>query len=265
MLTFCILFSLSSLFFYMLNKYKKESRELVFLLVLYSICITWSVYLLIDNTRPTIYIEIVILSMLIFVYIYIQSIEESVDPINIVAIQQNYWEVDSKTVIKSFDKLSNEKEDRVEVSASLDNLYSLNNDEKILSPTCIAYFKELEKKYKSPSITNINEIKKYPLHDKIFKKLVDFIEIEKELTLDYSMLINKLDNNLDFIIIYLWDKYSKDFNIGIGQLEAIVKNDIEREFTNTLDNMNLKMIKLKGSYLQYKYYKFINQKGNINV
>jgi len=268
MLTFCILSSILIIFFYVINKYKKSSREIISLISLYSLTIVWSIFLFMDNERISIYILVIAFILLNCVFYYLFTNDQDTDPRVIYAKQQNYWDINSNDIIKTFRENEIEKEDRIEVKSNIDSLYinKLDNPEiKMISPNAVTYLKKINELYKTIIITNIDDIKKYPIQNKIFEKLVSFIEKDKELFLNYNKILKEFDNNLDFFIIYLWDNYSKDFNIGIGQLEALCKNNkIHQEFINALDNTNLTMIKLKGSYLLYKYHKFLEKKGVIN-
>ncbi len=261
MLTMCILFSLLILFFYGLNKYKKESKELVLLITLYSLSFIWGLYMIIDYQRTAIYILILILCILCLSLYYIFNFSKDADSRKIYAKQQNYWGIDKEEVINTFSSYAIEKSDRIEVPCDKNELYIYTSSNKTISPNTISYLKNMNKNYCYTYVKNIDEIKKYPLKDKIFNKLLNYIEIEKEIFINYNDTLNKLENNLDFFLIYLWSKYTKEFNIGIGQLETLVINDSnDREFINALDNINLNVIKLNGSYLLYKYKKFMEKK-----
>jgi hypothetical protein len=264
MLTFSILISIFIALFYMFNKYNKHTKDIVSLICLFSFCITWSIFMLIDEKRIPIYFEAIILFILLSSFYYLLTHKNIKNHSLIYAHQENYWDIDKDYIIKIFAERSIEKEDRIEVLAAKESLYLDDNqsDEKYISTNTISYFKKIHSIYQNNIINKIDEIKNYPLHNKIYNKIVEYLEKDKELFLDYNSILEKFDQNLDLFIIYLWDNYSKDFNIGIGQLESITTNNlIEQELINTLDNTNLKMIKLKGSYLQYKYEKFKKEKG----
>lgn len=262
MLTFSILTTILMIAFYLFNKYDKYSKDVIILSTLFTIATTWSIYLLIDTQRVSLYIQILILLTLIFCLYYISSFNMEKKTSIIYAKQQNYWGIKESKVVNTFKKRSNEKSDRIEVSAPSELLYIEEKNNKIISNHTIAYFKKLESLYKPTIINNINEIEKFKLYNKIFKKISTHLEKDKEIFLDYNSILSKFENNLELFIIHIWDTYSKDFNIGIGQLETMTEGDeILTEFINALDNTNLKMIKLKGSFLQYKYEKFLEEKG----
>ena len=262
MLNFSILSSILVLIFYAFNKYDKHSKDILMLISLFTICIIWSIYLLIDNERISFLIQIVILCILILCFYYIISINIEKNPKLIYAKQENYWNIDKENVINSFKYRSIEKNDRIEVNATSDSLYIQEHETQSISPNAISYFKKLNSIYKPTIIKNVSEIKNHKIHNKIFEKISSNLEKDKELFLDYEDILSKFENNLELFIIYIWDKYSKDFNIGIGQLETLAKkNPIAIELINAIDNTNLKMLKLKGSFLQYKYEKSLEEKG----
>lgn len=249
-----------------MHKHLKNSQEVIFLFVLISLCLVWSVYILIDNTLPNFYILIFILLVNISMVAYVFKFDSQKDLVTIIAQQQNYWGIDSLYIIDRFKNLMQIKDDRIEVEVKIENMYvideSIDYEKKIISIYVIKYFKKMEERYKAIVLKNIDEISKLPLENMIFQKLKNMIEKKLEIFIDYEKELNRFDNRVDFFLLYLWDKYSKVFNIGIGQLEAIVINDENKqEFINALDGMNLSSIKLCGSYLQYKYYEFIKDKG----
>lgn len=264
MLTFSILASIIIAFFFISNKYNRHAKDVVILTTVFSFCTIWSIYLLIDSTRIPIYMQAIILFIEIFCFYYLINITNIKNPTLIHAKQEDYWDIEKEHIINVFKNNAIEKEDRIEVTASNECLFveELNSNEKTISPMAISYLKKINGLYKIKKINDIEDIKKYSLHYKIFKKISLYLEKDKELFLDYTSIIKDFNYNLDFFIIHLWDKYSKDFNIGIGQLESITTNDIlEQELINCLDNTNLKMMKLKGSFLQYKYETFKKEQG----
>lgn len=266
MLTFCILFSLLVFAFYSVYRHSIDSHEVVLLFLLFSLCVIWGVYLLVDNTLPNFYILISILSINVLLLVYIYKFDKPKDVITIKAQQQNYWGIDSQYIINTFKHLMKIKEDRIEVDVKIENMYfideSVDYEKKIISPFTIKYFKKMEENYIAPVVNNLDEISKLPLENKIFQRVKFMLEQKLEVFLNYEDELKKFDNRVDFFLIYLWDKYSKVFNIGIGQLESLVVNDENKqEFINAIDGMNLSSMKLRGSYLQYKYYEFIEKKG----
>lgn len=249
-----------------MNKNSKDAHEIVFLFLLISLCVIWSVYLFTDNILPNFYILICILLIDVLVAYYIFKFDVSKDLVTIVAQQQNYWGIDSLYIIDTFKNLLKIKDDRIEVDAKIDNMYVINEnidyEKKIISLYTVKYFKKMEENYNPIYIKNINEISKLPLENMIFQKLKNMIEKKLEIFVDYDKELTIFNNRVDFFLMYLWDKYSKIFNIGIGQLESLVVNDENKqEFINALDGLNLSSVKLKGSYLQYKYDEFIKNKG----
>ncbi|RXI43412.1 hypothetical protein CRU99_07715 [Malaciobacter mytili] len=262
MLAFCIVISMGILFFYMINKYKKDSYEVIFIFSLFCFCLIWTLYFLIDNTRPHIFILIAILLFELLLYIFILSFDEAKDKTKILAKQQNYWDIEADKIIKAFENLKIIKPDRIEVNVKKESLYTLEDNRKVISIKAIEYYKKMQKNYIVIYIKNLDEIKKYPLESLILKKLVFYIEVKKEQFPNYLEILEKFDNRLDFFIMYLWHKYTKNFNIGIGQLEALVVDDENRqELINAIDNINLEKSKLKGSYLEYKYFEFLKERG----
>lgn len=180
--------------------------------------------------------------------------------LGIVANQQRYWnEVDAKAVYDFFAARKDKKSDRIEIKVNREAkkfFREVDGERKINTN----FFKTL--KLIEPTLINSEEdLFQYPLYEAIYKKLSDVLK-SKEIKLDINEVIKENANCAEFLLMDLWDKYTKDINIGIGSLIVLARGVTQEELVGALDNIDLNCIKPKGAALYYAYCVFKGKTNN---
>lgn len=250
---------------YWLNRYMKELRHV---LLAYCVIVAmgyWTTLMFISEAKITInsYLIIIYTFCSIVVFFYLRSIV-SVKPIIIKAKQQSYWGIEANKVDRAFKHLEDIRSNRVEVKVPLgDSFFTTLNGKEVLTPSTIEYYTYMSCYYPIPLITKVsvledNSLAELTIHRMIFKKLKELIK-DKEQNIDYDEILRFCNYRADFFLMTLWDRVVPEFNLAIGQLEALVTDNIFlQEFINALDLLTRKSVKLRGSYLRSEYECYIN-------
>ena len=181
--------------------------------------------------------------------------------LEIVANQQRYWEeIDAKAIYGFFSGRKDRKSDRIEIKVNRESkrfFRDLNGERKIN----LNFFRTL--KLIEPTIIKcVDDLYQYPLYKAIYKKLSEIIN-SKEIKLNMDDVIKENAYCAEFFLMDLWDKYTKDINIGIGSLVVLARGATQEELIGALDNIDLNCVKPKGAALYYAYCVFKGKEKNI--
>lgn len=250
---------------YWLNRYMKELRHV---LLAYCVIVAigyWATLMFISKANIAVNSYLIILYTFcsIVAFFYLRG-TVSIKPIIIKAKQQTYWGIDSNKVDRAFKHLEDVRSNRVEVKIPFGNtFFTVLNDKEVLTPSTIEYYTYMSCYYPIPLITNVsvledNSLAELNIHRMIFKKLKELIK-DKEQNINYNEILRFCNYRADFFLMALWDRVVPEFNLAIGQLEALVTDNIFlQEFINALDLLTRKSVKLRGSYLRSEYECYIN-------
>lgn len=255
---FAILLSLFVLFFWFYYKNQRSRRDLVYIIFLISMLIIWVSYFFFKNYdleyKKILYSSSLVIFILLFFY-FKKIISPA--PLNIIAIQESYWNISASKIVNFFAYRKDYKKERIDININelqQSFLRQYDNNAIYLSANFFLDYENL----KLTKINNIEELSLYPLYKTIFDKLFKVIN-DKEIMLDYNDLLLKNNFIAEYFLMELWEVYTKDINIGIASLILNANNDIQRELIGALDNLDLNSIKRNGAGLYYSYMKFKNK------
>ena len=229
----------------------RAKRDWVKITSLLILSITWMLYIQlhyldqvvhITHYEPLFYIFITILAT---VFISKSTrIQKS-----IVATRQSYWPIQEEDIRNYYKDRIVEKKDRIEVVPETNlKFWRVGN---ILTANLFKDIKSIGIDDLT-TVKNVKELKKYPLYWMLFNRLKKIIE-DKEIVIEYEALLKKNNNKAELFILYMWEHYTQDVNIGTANLEVIATRPIETHLIAALDNVDLNSIKRYGSGLWILY------------
>lgn len=244
------------LIFWLINQ-KNSRREIVNFITTIGIVVVWAEFFLISNTPKSSFLFLLAIPFLIYCFYYLKIQLEPL-PLEIQAIQQNYWElITPNKIIQHFAPRKDYKQKRIDIKINpLQKVWyrKYSNNAVFLTGN---FFIE----YKNLNLTRINNLKniyRYFFYRMIFEKLKKIIK-DKEISLDFDEILKKNEFCVEYFLMELWEKYTQDINIGVGNLIVEAKRDIERELVGALDNLDLNSVKRNGAALFYSYIEFKNR------
>ncbi len=246
---------------------QKEERQIVKSMCFAGIGITWSAFVLtMDGQYFNIFVYVFFMIVVCYFVYFMRNlvknstrtltIEETQEEDFIKAKKESYWDIPSQKIINFFNYRREMKKDRVEthlnrLSKKFYRVYG--NDEKYLTTNILQDMNDIELTH----LENLDDIKRYPLYYKIFKKIEDY-NISAENSVDYDELLLSNDNKAEYFLIELWCKYTKRLNIGTANLIVLAENFTQSELIGALDNADLNSVKRHGAGLYFKYVLFKN-------
>ena len=255
---FCVLATFFCLWFRFWNN-DKSRREIFTMAALLGISITWATYIMLDSNQGLGDIWIGILFIFGFcVFIVMLKKTLTPPPLSIVATQESYWNISPRTITDFFIfRRDNTKKKRVDIQINgfekvWQRKYGEGNKESFLSANIFLDYENLE----LTKISKIDDIAQFNLYNTIFSRLKK-ITTEKEIDdLDFSEVLEKNGNFVEYFLLDLWECYTQDINIGVAGLETLAKRNIERQLVRALNNIDLNSISRNGAALLYSYLEF---------
>ena len=187
--------------------------------------------------------------------------KEKSNTLKIIANQHRYWnEITKDNVYSFFKRRKKEKKDRIEIDVNRERkkIIISNRGNEYIAPS---FFIELEN-LQLTKADNYKEVNNSILYATIFKKLKGIIE-DKEITDDYDKFFGKIleDNGgyLEYFLLYVWEEYTRDINIGTSYLELLAINNTEEQLVGALNIAFLHNIIFNGSALYFAYMSFHNR------
>lgn len=187
--------------------------------------------------------------------------QEKKSTFKVIANQQRYWnEVNGKQVYDYFKNRKKIKSNRVEIDVNKERkkffFRGANFSENYYATP--SFFVELNA-LELTKTDNYKDVEKSILYKTIFNKLKGIIK-DKEITNDYDTFFAEAlkdnGNYLEYFLIYLWENYTKDINIGIANLELLAVNNTEEQLIGALDIAFLHNMVYRGSAMFYAYKRF---------
>lgn len=239
---------------------RRDNKETVKNATILGLFTTWLAYLffipLNDNWSMPYQKYYFLFFLLVFLLtIYIVSSTVRKKPFNIIARQQNYWNVPQSVIYDYFKSRVIDKKDRKEVEI---NTLSKKFMRKYDNETQSYFTTNIYNEYRQLDLTivkNIKNIENYKLYTTIFLKIVEFIRY-KEVHIDFEKILRENNMCIEYFLLDLWEKFTKEFNIGTATLNVLAKRNIEYELIGALDNVDLANVKRHGAALFYSYTKF---------
>lgn len=187
--------------------------------------------------------------------------QEKKSTLKIIANQQRYWnEVDRNDVYEFFKNRKKIKSNRIEIDVNKEQkkffFRGANFSENhYVTPSFFIELNSLE----FTKTDNYKDVEKSVLHKALFNKLKGIIK-DKEITNDddsfFTEALSDNGNYLEYFLIYLWENYTKDINIGIANLELLAVNNTEEQLIGALDIVFLHNMVFRGSAMFYAYKRF---------
>lgn len=209
-----------------------------------------------DLPKEMYFISILIILFGFFVLIKIRK--EKSNTLKIIANQHRYWkEITPSDIYSFFHNRKQEKKDRIEIKVNRDRkkIYFNSKNSFFIAPSFFLDLDELN----LTKTTNYKDINNSILYRTIFKKLKGIIE-DKEITKEYDTffqeILNKNGNYLEYFLIYIWEEYTRDINIGSSYLELLAINNTEKQLVGALNISSLHNIVFNGSALYFAYMNF---------
>jgi hypothetical protein len=184
-------------------------------------------------------------------------------PVNIIAKRQSYWSIPSKSIYRCYKNRIFITSDRVETKLdTADKLFTKRYSE------AVSFSGNIVLKSRNIKLTKVmftDEIKNFQLYSLVFNKIKSILKVlEKDV--DFESSLKENDMCIEYFLLDLWERFTKNFNIGTANLEVYAVSDIQIEFIGALDNISLNSIKRNGAVLLYMFMKFKNRlsdNGNV--
>lgn len=259
MLGFAILFSLYIFFFWVSYKNQRHRRDLVYIILLVSLLMIWLTYFYTKDTNSLNNEKLLFLSLIvgfIMIFFILRKILAPA-PLYIVATQQSYWNISPSRIISFFAPRKEPKTKRIDININeLQQIWfrKYSNNEGYINANFFLNYENL----RLTTIKDLQELALYPLYKTIFDKLSKVI-FDKEISVEYKALLETNNFIAEYFLMELWEKYTKDINIGVASLIVIANREIEKELIGALDNLDLNSIKRNGAGLYYSYIKYKNK------
>lgn len=254
------LFSVVFLLFWGLYT-RRDNKETVRNITILGIFVIWFIYLFFmlmnDNwsvSQQRQYYFLLFIPVFILT-IYVVHFLGKPKPLEVIAKQQSYWNVSQSAIYNYFKNRIIDKEDRKEVQI---NTLSKRFIRKYDSESRQYFTTSVYSEYKQLKLTMVNslsEIEDYGLYMMIFSKVSGFTKY-KEMSVDFEKILHENNMCLEYFLIDIWEKYTKEFNIGTATLNVVAKREIEQQLIGALDNIDLSNVKRCGAGLFYSYMKF---------
>jgi hypothetical protein len=237
-----------------------KTRHVIKIYFVIGIFLIWGTYLFINLkewspiANTYIYLLFIPIFLLLLIKVYKTGKQK---PINIVAKQQNYWNISPKNIYDYYRSRIVKRDDRIETKLNISSkqLTKKYSDETTFFTGNIAL------KISSIELTKIadlNEIKNFQIYSMVFDKIKSILKyLEKDINLENTLKEN--DMCVEYFLLDLWDRFTKNFNLGTANLEIYAANDTQREFVGALDSISLSSIKKEGVALLYLFMKFKNR------
>lgn len=249
------LFAIITLFFYMKMKFGYENEnvlQMTTFLIGITTAIAFVLLVLSEDIEKNIY-WLCLIPLFIFGIYYIKKRTKPKE-IGVIANQQRYYDdIKARDIVNFYSVRKEIKPNRIEVLVNKEGK-KLMKDGEIVPQFFIDYLNFSPTKIKSLEDINENFVFKV-----VFDKVKSFIKA-KESSVDYQKVLEENDYIAEFFLMNLWESHTKQFNIGVMNLDILAQNDKDREFIGALDLLNLNSVKRKGAVLFYKYIEF---KGRI--
>lgn len=174
--------------------------------------------------------------------------------LKIEALQQSYCsQITPKMVLQANAYRRVPKKDRLEtrVNVSSKQFYRHIGQRKLLTTN---FFHKLAM-CELTHIENIEAIRQYPLYSFLFDKAKEVIDFQEK-KVNFDLLLQNNKNKAEFLLLELFETYTRNENIGMAHLHILAQRSIEKELIGAIDNVLLKNVKRHGAALFYLYMYF---------
>jgi hypothetical protein len=242
---------------------KRDNKETVKNVSVIGLCTTWFAYLFFvfvndnwDIPQQRYYFLLFIPVFVLMTYVTYFLGKPKI--LSIIAKQQNYWNVPQSVIYDYFRGRIVDKQDRKEVEI---NVLSKKFTRKYNNEASQYFTTNVYSEYKQLKLTavkNLSDIKEYSLYMTVFLKIKGFVKY-KEVSVDFEKILYENNMCLEYFLLDIWERYTKEFNIGTATLNVVAKREIEQQLVGALDNIDLVNVKRHGAALFYSYMKFKNR------
>jgi hypothetical protein len=243
----------------------RKTKDVIKLYFLIGVFAIWGTYLFIKlgDWSPIANRYIYLICIPIFIFLIIRVYKTGKRTVtDIAAKQQSYWGISSNAIYGYYKKRVMKKDDRIEIDIDPSTKYltrKYSDGSVVFSGSIVYEISDIA----LTKIANIAEIKNIELYSLIFKKIENTLKyMEKNINFDDALKEN--DMCVEYFLLDLWEKFTKNFNLGVANLEVYAKTVTQKEFVGALDSVCLNSVKRNGALLLYMFLKFKNRLPNGN-
>lgn len=245
-----MLFLILTFFAWAMSDFKNKtiSNYMALLISLSSILL----FLLIGKV-PTSFLFLTLIPICAFALYQLYAINKPA-PLNIEALQQSYCsKITPKMVIQANAHRCIPKKDRLETRVNVPSkqFYRYIGKRKFFTTN---FFHELAI-CELTHIESIDALRQYCLYSFLFDKVKEVIDFQEK-RVDFNSLLQDNKNKAEFLLLELFETYTRNENIGMAHLHILAQRPIEKELIGAIDNVLLKNVKRHGAALFYLYMYF---------